>query len=87
MLLPLALAEAFNKPRKACFVGVKKRSRALQKAIETPRIARNDELFSAESTIVHTPVMRATLIMSTMTVSWLILVFSFSPFEASTHLC
>ena len=38
MLLPLALAEAFNKARNVCFVGVKKRSSTLQKATETPRM-------------------------------------------------
>ena len=75
MLVPLAFAEAFNNERNACLVGVKKRSNILQKAIETPRIARNDESFSAESTTMTTPVMRAMPIMSTMTVSWLILVF------------
>ncbi len=56
MLLPLALAEAFNKERNARFVGVKKRSKTLQKEIETPKIAKNDKLFSAENTIMTEPV-------------------------------
>ena len=75
MFVPLALAEAFNKERNACFVGVKKRSNILQKETETPIIARNDESFSAESTIMATPVMRAMPIMSTVNISGLIFVF------------
>ena len=43
ILLPLAAAEAFKRPRNVCFVGVKKRSSTLQKATETPIIARDDE--------------------------------------------
>jgi hypothetical protein len=49
---------------------------APQKIIVTPNIAKNDEPFSAESTVRATPIMRTTLFMSTMTISWLILVFS-----------
>jgi hypothetical protein len=75
MLLPPALAEAFSKARNACFVGVKKRSKTLHNATETPRMARNDELFSAENTIMTVPVTRTRPIMSTMSISWLILVF------------
>ena len=63
MLPPLA--EAFSKERNVCFVGVKKRSNILQKEIETPTIARNDESFSAESNIMAMPVVRAIPIKST----------------------
>jgi len=66
MLLPLALAEAFNKDRNAFFVGVKKSSNILQNEIETPRIARNDILFIAEIAIMAKPVIRAMPIMSTV---------------------
>ena len=69
MLLPLALTETFNKERNAFLVGVKKRSNILQKATETPRIARNDEPFSADSTIMATPVIRAIPITSTVNTS------------------
>jgi hypothetical protein len=69
MLLPLALAEAFNKERNACFGGVKKRSKMLQKATDTPTTARNDELFSADKTIRTTPVKRAIPIISTVKIS------------------
>jgi hypothetical protein len=75
ILLPPALAEAFNKARNVCFVGVKKRSSTLQKATETPRIARNDELLSAEKTIMTIPVMRTTPIKITDNISWLNFVF------------
>jgi hypothetical protein len=69
MLVPLALAEAFNKERNACFVGVKKRSNMAQKETETPTIARNEEPFTAEIAIIVTPVIRAIPIMTTVNMS------------------
>ena len=76
ILLPLALTEAFNRLRNACFVGVKKRRSTLQKATETPTIARNDESSSAENTIIIKPVIRTTPITSTVNISWRIRGFS-----------
>jgi hypothetical protein len=39
------------------------------------KLARKDVPFGAESINVATPMMKATPVMSTMTISWLILVF------------